>query len=129
MKYELRATVAVIWKGERRLVTHTREVDVVESWGIDFSRVEPEGIVVGEHGKIWAQGKVIGGMVVAGETGCLELQVKNHSSKRVRLQGIFLTRFSLASRTRASLLLLEDSFYCLEQRLAKSMRRSRYLTY
>ena len=129
VKYELRATVAVIWKGERRLVTHTREVDVVESWGIDFSRVEPEGIVVGEHGKIWAQGKVIGGMVVAGETGCLELQVKNHSSKRVRLQGIFLTRFSLASRTRASLLLLEDSFYCLEQRLAKSMRRSRYLTY
>lgn len=65
---------------------------MVESWGIDFSRVEPDGIIVGENGKIWAQGKVVGGMVVAGETGCLELQVKNHSSKKVRTQESFFDR-------------------------------------
>lgn len=29
------------------------------------------------------QGKVVGGLVVAGETACVELQVKNHSAKKV----------------------------------------------
>ena len=44
----------------------------------------PEGLVVGEGGKIWVQGRVLGGMLVAGESACVELQVKNHSAKRVR---------------------------------------------
>jgi hypothetical protein len=74
----------VAWRGERVLVTDEKSVDVVESYEEnDFSRIEPEGIVVGENGKIWIQGRVVGGLVVAGESACVELQVKNHSSKRV----------------------------------------------
>jgi len=57
---------------------------VVENFEEDFGRVEPEGVVVGENGKIWAQGRIVGGMAVAGESACVELQVKNHSSKKVR---------------------------------------------
>jgi hypothetical protein len=55
----------------------------VESCEEDMGRQEPEGVVVGEFGKIWVQGKVVGGVIVAGESACIELQVKNHSSKKV----------------------------------------------
>ncbi|KAF8071531.1 hypothetical protein FPV67DRAFT_879215 [Lyophyllum atratum] len=82
VRYEVRATVGVVWKGEKRLVTCKREIDVVESYEVDFSRVEPEGVVVGESGKIWVKGNVVGGIVIAGETACVELQVKNHSNKK-----------------------------------------------
>ena len=81
----MRATVGVAWKGERRLVTNKKTVDVVECYEEDdFTRIEPEGVLVGENGKIWVQGKVVGGIVVAGEIACVELQVKNHSAKKVR---------------------------------------------
>ncbi|KAG6855897.1 hypothetical protein H0H87_009577 [Tephrocybe sp. NHM501043] len=83
VRYELRATVGVVWKGEKRLVVCKREIDVVESFEEDFSRTTPEGVVIGEFGKIWVQGTVVGGIVVAGESGCVELQVKNHSNKKV----------------------------------------------
>jgi hypothetical protein len=80
----VKSTVGVAWKGERRLVTDKKSVDVVEAYEEDdFSRIDPEGTVVGENGKIWVQGRVVGGLVVAGESACVELQVKNHSSKRV----------------------------------------------
>jgi hypothetical protein len=76
--------VGVAWKGEKRLVTDKKSVDVVESYEEnDFLRIDPEGVIVGENGKIWVQGKVVGGLVVAGESACVELQVKNHSSKKV----------------------------------------------
>jgi len=81
VRYELRAGVQVYWKGEKRLVTDVKEINVVEAY---FDEEEPVGQVVGENGKIWVQGRVIGGVVVVGETACVELQVKNHSSKRVR---------------------------------------------
>lgn len=65
-------------------MTDKTTVDVVESYEEDdFTRIDPEGVIVGENGKIWIQGKVIGGLVVAGETACVELQVKNHSTKKV----------------------------------------------
>jgi hypothetical protein len=84
VRYEVKCTVGVAWRGEKILVTDEKSVDVVESYEEnDFSRIEPEGIVVGEKGKIWIQGRVVGGLVVAGESACVELQVKNHSSKRV----------------------------------------------
>ncbi|TFK73318.1 hypothetical protein BDN72DRAFT_956714 [Pluteus cervinus] len=82
VRYEVRATVGVVWKGEKRLVTDKSEPEVVESYEVDFSRSEPEAIIVGEHGKIWAQGRIVGGIVVAGESACVELQVKNHSSRK-----------------------------------------------
>jgi hypothetical protein len=86
IKYELRASASVFWKGEKVLVTCRKDVEIVESCGEEFRRDEPEGVVVGEHGKIWVQGKVVGGVVVAGESACVELQVKNHSSKKVSFQ-------------------------------------------
>ncbi|KAA1467199.1 hypothetical protein DENSPDRAFT_926422 [Dentipellis sp. KUC8613] len=92
VRYEVRATVGVAWKGENRLVVDTREVDVLESYELDFDRIEPEGVVVGEHGKIWVQAKVVGGLVVAGESACVELQVKNHSSKKTTGLSVTLER-------------------------------------
>ncbi|TFK34549.1 hypothetical protein BDQ12DRAFT_656689 [Crucibulum laeve] len=82
VRYELRASVGVFWKGEKRLVVSKQPVEVVEAYQQDFERPEPEAVVVGENGKFWMQGKVVGGLVVAGESACIELQVKNHSSKK-----------------------------------------------
>ncbi|KAJ6611168.1 hypothetical protein B0H10DRAFT_2224391 [Mycena sp. CBHHK59/15] len=82
VRYELHASVGVCWKGEKRLVTDKKDLEVVECFEEDFSRPEPEGVVVAENGKIWAQGKIVGGVVVAGESACVELQVKNHSAKK-----------------------------------------------
>ena len=65
------------------MVTDKKPIDVVERFEVDFNRVDPEGVIVGESGKIWMQGKVLGGFMVAGEPACIELQVKNHSSKKV----------------------------------------------
>jgi len=40
-------------------------------------------ITVGENGKLWIQGKIVGGgIITAGESACIELQVKNHSTKK-----------------------------------------------
>lgn len=47
--------------------------------------VESAGTVVGESGRIWMQGKVLGGAVIAGQTCCIELHVKNHSSRKVSI--------------------------------------------
>lgn len=83
IRYEIRASVGVAYKGENRLVTDKKEVDVVESFEEDFNRHEPEGVIVAENGKIWIQAKLLGGFVVAGQPACIELQVKNHSTKKV----------------------------------------------
>ncbi|CAE6419601.1 unnamed protein product [Rhizoctonia solani] len=86
IRYEIRASASVAWKGERRLVTDSQEVQVVES---AMQEVESAGTVVGESGKIWVQGKVLGGAVIAGQTCCIELHVKNHSSRKTT--GVNLT--------------------------------------
>lgn len=83
IRYELKASVQVFWKGEKQLVTERKEIEVHESYEEDFSREEPERTTVGENGKIWAQGRVVGGVLVSGESACVELEVKNHSNKRV----------------------------------------------
>ena len=85
VRYEVRASVQVVWKGEKKVVVHSKEVNVVENYpDVDFGRHEPEAVAVGENGKIWMQGKLIGGVLVAGESACVELQVKNHSTRKVR---------------------------------------------
>ena len=58
-------------------------MDVLERFD-EYNPAIPDGIKVGENGKIWMQGKVLGGFMVAGEPACIELQVKNHSTKKVR---------------------------------------------
>lgn len=99
VRYELRATVGVVWKGEKTLVVCNREIDVVESCEEGHIWPMPEGVVVGEFGKIWIQGTVVGGMVIAGESACLELQVKNHSNKRV--YDFFINWYHLLTRSSA----------------------------
>lgn len=83
--YELRASVGVFWKNEKRLVVDRRSIDVVESYPYveTFLGKVPEAIVVGENGKLWMQGKLVGNVIVAGDSACLELQVKNHTAKKV----------------------------------------------
>lgn len=83
LRYEVRATVGVVHKGERRLLTDRKVVDVVEVYRDDPSRPEPQGMLVGENGKILMQGKVLGGVLIAGQPVCVELVVKNHSTKKV----------------------------------------------
>jgi predicted CoA-binding protein len=77
----------VFWKNEKRLVVDKRPIDVVEAYPFDETLMGkvPEAIVVGENGKLWMQGKIVGSVIVAGESACLELQVKNHSNKKVFL--------------------------------------------
>ncbi|KAF9477727.1 hypothetical protein BDN70DRAFT_880830 [Pholiota conissans] len=83
VRYELRASVGVFWKNERRLVVDKRPIDVVEAYPYEeiMGKI-PEAIVVGENGKLWMQGKIVGSVIVAGESAYLELQVKNHSGKK-----------------------------------------------
>ncbi|KAJ4487102.1 hypothetical protein C8J55DRAFT_487271 [Lentinula edodes] len=71
VKYEIRPSVGIYWKGERQLVTERKDADD-----------EPEITVVGENGKIWCQARLIGGILIAGESACIELLVKNHSAKK-----------------------------------------------
>jgi hypothetical protein len=108
VRYEVRATVGVLHKGENKLVFDKKNVDVVEAFEPDFSRADPEAVVVGENGKILLQARLLGGIVVAGQPACVELTVKNHSLKKVNM---FLCGYSYiwvdnCSRTLAS------TFHC-----------------
>ena len=94
IRYEVSASAAVAWKNQNRLVTSQCPVDVLQRYPGDDTVLSddglhnwpaPECLVIGEGGKIWAQARVLGGMLVAGESACVELQVKNHSAKKVRL--------------------------------------------
>ena len=79
-----------------RTIYQSSQVSVLED---DFTRIDPEGIIGGENGKIWVQGRVVGGLVVAGESACVELQVKNHSAKKV---GYYSCKAKKHSTTHAS---------------------------
>ena len=83
IRYEVRATVGVAYKGENKLVFDKKQVDVVEAFEFDFARPDPETVVVGESGKIWLQARLLGGVVVSNQPACVELTVKNHSLKKV----------------------------------------------
>lgn len=93
VRYEVRASVGVHWKNEKHLITDKHPIEVVASYPYEETYLGkvPEGIIVGENGKLWMQGKMVGGVIVAGESACLELQVKNHSNKKV-----IVVPFSLA---------------------------------
>ncbi|QRW04019.1 arrestin [Ceratobasidium sp. AG-Ba] len=89
IRYEIRASASVAWKGERRLVTDRQDIQVVES---ATQEVESAGTAVGESGKVWMQAKVLGGAVMAGQTCCIELHVKNHSSRKTTGVNVSLRR-------------------------------------
>ncbi|KAF8799072.1 hypothetical protein BYT27DRAFT_6869810 [Phlegmacium glaucopus] len=65
-------------------------LDVVEAY--PYEKFPPEAIVVGDNGKLWMQGRMIGGPVVAGGTAYLGLQVRNHSNKKNSSLTLTLTR-------------------------------------
>ncbi|KAL5526614.1 hypothetical protein ACEPAF_8338 [Sanghuangporus sanghuang] len=91
LKYEVRATVGVSWRSERQRVMERKEVVVVEA-PADHPE-DTERIVVGENGKIWAQGRMLNPYVIAGRDACVELFVKNHSTKRTTGLSLTLARY------------------------------------
>lgn len=89
--YEIRATAAVWWKGERTSVRFNREVVVVEC--LVESRIPREpSTLVAEGGKMVVQAQVVGGIGVTSRPTCVELQVKNHSHKKTTGLTLTLTR-------------------------------------
>lgn len=89
IRYEVRASVSVAWRGDRRLVTATREVKVVESLDTLSPTTIPQAVTIAEDGKIWAQARITNGAVIGGEAACIDLEVKNHTSRWT--SGITLT--------------------------------------
>jgi hypothetical protein len=89
VKYELRASASIYWRGEKTLVTKRKLIDVVQ--GLDDEDLtdyangnNATSIAVGENGKIWMQGCIVRGCIITdGESVCVELQVKNYSTKKV----------------------------------------------
>jgi len=91
VQYEVSAQVEVFWKGEKRIVTDTKLVEVVECPPSELREMPPTS-VVSDGGNIQIQGRIIGGFVVSSHTGCLELLVKNHSKRKVHLFQIMISR-------------------------------------
>lgn len=61
----------------------TKIVDVVESFD-EGTLDEAKTVAIGDGGRIWAQARIIDGLVVAGHQVCCELHVRNNSSKKVK---------------------------------------------
>ena len=123
VRYEVRATVGVVYKGENKLVFDKKEVEVVEVLEPDFTWADPEAVVVGESGRVWLQAKLLGGVVVAGQPACVELTVKNHSLKKVNMfpDGHFTFGLMPSPRTRALI------FHCRGTSISQmSLRHKRH---
>ena len=114
IRYELRAVVGVLWKGEKQLVISKKEIDVVERYDPRSALTTPEAVSVSENGKIWVKGEIVGEGVFAGEPACVALTVKNHSTKKVCNIAVELTVLAdcRASRTLGSPLLLPGNWSC-----------------
>lgn len=76
---------------ERFALEEAVVLDVLGGVGVKV----PEGVVIGEAERVWVRGRVVGGVVVAGASACVELQVKNHSLKKVCV--LFFCFFSYAN--------------------------------
>ncbi|KAG1738398.1 uncharacterized protein EDB91DRAFT_458143 [Suillus paluster] len=79
IRYEIRASVGVAWRGEKRLVTDQQDVNVVEYCDSRAPSKRPQGFAIADGGSISAQAFVMNGPIIAGEVACVELQLKNHS--------------------------------------------------
>lgn len=93
IRYEIRASVSVAWRGDKRLVTDMQEVKVVEGWDPAIAGPSPQAVVITEGGRIWAQATLTNGVVVGGESACIDLQLKNHTQRWVcpfRVRVIFV---------------------------------------
>lgn len=76
--------MSVAWRGDKRLVTDMREVKVVENWDPTNAAPSPQAVAITHGGKIWAQATLTNGVVVGGESACIDLQLKNHTQRWVR---------------------------------------------
>lgn len=83
IRYEVRATVGVLWKGEKQLVLCKNEVNVIERYDPRSPLTRPDAVAISENGRIWVEGEIVGDGVFAGEPACVALTVKNHSNKKV----------------------------------------------
>ncbi|KAI0696451.1 hypothetical protein BC835DRAFT_1414282 [Cytidiella melzeri] len=82
IRYEVRASVGVIWKGEKQLVLVKSEVNVIERYDPRSPLTRPDAVAISENGRVWVKGEIVGDGVFAGEPACVALTVKNHSTKK-----------------------------------------------
>ncbi|KAG9039370.1 hypothetical protein FRB95_010658 [Tulasnella sp. JGI-2019a] len=87
VRYEIIAHVEVFWKGERRVVTDQKKVEVTEC--LPQLRELPPAVLVGEGGRLHVRARLIGLFVILGQTGCVELFLQNHSNRKTT--GVTLT--------------------------------------
>lgn len=92
--------MSVAWRGDKRLVTDKREVKIVEGWDPTNAAPSPQAVVITEGGRIWAQATLTNGVVVGGESACIDLQLKNHTQRWVRAFRALVILFSLQSPPR-----------------------------
>ncbi|KAI0091276.1 hypothetical protein BDY19DRAFT_904724 [Irpex rosettiformis] len=92
IRYEVRATVGVIWKGEKQLVLGKSEINVIERYDPRSPLTRPNVVAISENGRIWMKGEIVGDGVFAGESACVALTVKNHSPKKNTGLTVTMTR-------------------------------------
>ncbi|KAI0766786.1 hypothetical protein BC629DRAFT_1596287 [Irpex lacteus] len=66
IRYEVRATVGVLWKGEKQLVLCKNEVNVIERYDPRSPLTRPDAVAISENGRIWVKGEIVGDGVFAG---------------------------------------------------------------
>lgn len=86
ISYRAKAGAEAFWRGERRLVVDAQDVIVAECLEDEVQTRQDDlgAVVVGEGGKIWAHGRVMDTLVIAGQSVVCRVHVKNNSIKKVR---------------------------------------------
>ncbi|KAG8905349.1 hypothetical protein FRB99_000177 [Tulasnella sp. 403] len=90
VRYEIIAHIEVFWKGEKRVVAAQKPIDVVEC--LPQLQERPPAIVLGEGGKIHIQARLLSAFSVVGQTGCIELFMRNHSNRKTNGVTVTLSR-------------------------------------
>ncbi|GJJ08717.1 hypothetical protein Clacol_002936 [Clathrus columnatus] len=90
IEYKVRVNIGVAYKGDVRLLTNTVDAELVQCQ--DMEGTVEEHVVIGENGKVYVRGKLVSGRAIVGEKGCLELHVKNQTSKKTTGLTLALTR-------------------------------------
>ncbi|KAL4066724.1 hypothetical protein V8B97DRAFT_2103205 [Scleroderma yunnanense] len=81
IRYEVRASASVAWQGDRRLVTDNREVKVVECLDTLSPAAIPQAVTIAEDKRLWVQASITNGAIIGGEAACIDLEVKNYTSR------------------------------------------------
>lgn len=94
ISYRAKAGAEAFWRGDRRLVVDAHDIIMAESLDDEISarREDLGAVVVGEGGKLWAHGRIMDTLVIAGQSVMCRLHVKNNSVKKVCCFGCTLVR-------------------------------------